>query len=29
MSEIVRAYYDDQVKNEWERLSRPYRGLNL
>ena len=29
MSEIVRAYYDDQVENEWERLNRPYRRLEL
>ncbi len=29
MSDVVRQYYDDQVVPEWERLTRPYRRLEL
>jgi len=29
VSEIVRRYYDEQVKSEWERLERPYRRFEL
>jgi len=29
MSEVVRKYYDEQVDDEWERLARPYRRLEL
>ena len=29
MSEIVRKYYDSGVEKEWERLSKPYRHLEL
>jgi len=29
MSEVVRRYYDEQVDDEWERLERPYRHLEL
>jgi ubiquinone/menaquinone biosynthesis C-methylase UbiE len=29
MSEIVRRYYDGCVEKEWERLSKPYRKLEL
>jgi S-adenosylmethionine-dependent methyltransferase len=27
MSEVVRRYYDGNVEQEWERLSKPYRRL--
>ena len=29
MSEVVKRYYDEQVHDEWERLERPYRRLEL
>jgi S-adenosylmethionine-dependent methyltransferase len=29
MSEVVRKYYDDDVRKEWERLASPYRRLEL